>query len=67
MGKPGITLTAAQIKELAQFAIDDGQQEYTITHAYIPAFTAKDDSEIPEYHGLIAYSGSENSGVLQFS
>ncbi|ASY82640.1 hypothetical protein BJK05_17455 [Pectobacterium polaris] len=61
----GIVLTAGQIKALAQYDVCERQLEYTITYSYIQAFTADDGSKIPQYDGLIAYSGSENSGVLQ--
>lgn len=60
-----IVLTAAQIQELSAFATQDGQQSYTITTGLIPAFEADDGVEVPEYHGLIAYSDSEKHGVLQ--
>lgn len=33
-----IVLTQEQIKELAKFAAEDGQQAYTITTGSIPAF-----------------------------
>ncbi|HHV7359444.1 TPA: hypothetical protein ACUNBO_002094 [Morganella morganii] len=55
-----ITLTRKQIRNLADFAEKEGQPFYTITTGIIPAF---DDQ--PEYQGLIAYSGSEEHGVLQ--
>jgi len=62
---PGLVLTADQIQELAEFVKEDGQPKYCITHTTIPAFVAEDDSEVPEYSGLIAYSESEDHGVLQ--
>lgn len=55
-----ITLTLEQIRALADFAAQEGQPSYTITTGIIPAF---DDR--PEYQGLIAFSGSEEHGVLQ--
>lgn len=54
-----ITLTAAMIQSLAAFAVKDGQAEYTLAHGHIPAF-----DEFPGYSGLIAYSVSEDGGVL---
>lgn len=62
-----ITLTLNQIKELAQFAEQEGQPAYTITHGEIPAFEDSTGQTIPAYSGLIAYSGSEDHGVLQLS
>ncbi|WES88058.1 hypothetical protein [Dickeya fangzhongdai] len=62
-----VMLSAAQIKALAKFAEDDGQPSYTITHGVIPAFEADDGTDVPEYNGLIAYSDSEQHGVLQLS
>lgn len=58
-------LTAKQIEELAAFAKEDGQPQYTITTATIPAFEADNGEIIPEYTGLIAYSDSLEHGVLQ--
>ncbi|KAA0547775.1 hypothetical protein F0327_25285 [Citrobacter braakii] len=55
-----IELTASQIKSLAKFAEEEGQQKYTICWGHIPA-----DDGIDEYSGLIAFSGSEEHGVLQ--
>lgn len=60
-----VVLTAKQIDELAIFAKEDGQPQYTITTATIPAFEADDGKIIPEYKGLIAYSDSLEHGVLQ--
>ncbi|EPJ9743097.1 hypothetical protein LQE22_004274 [Klebsiella oxytoca] len=60
-----VVLTAKQIEDLADFAKKDGQPQYTITTGTIPEFEAEDGSAIPEYHGLIAYSGSLEHGVLQ--
>ncbi|UMO87203.1 MULTISPECIES: hypothetical protein [unclassified Pectobacterium] len=60
-----IVLRADQIKALAEFAESEGQYAYTITHGTIPAFEADDGSMVPEYSGLIAYSESEQHGVLQ--
>lgn len=54
-----ITLTAAMIKSLAAFAVAEGQQSYHLSHGHIPAF-----DEFPGYSGLIAYSDSEEHGVL---
>ncbi|ENS5448871.1 hypothetical protein ACE1QC_003796 [Morganella morganii] len=55
-----ITLTLEQIRALADFAAQEGQPSYTITSGIIPAFDGQ-----PEYQGLIAFSGSEEHGVLQ--
>lgn len=55
-----ITLTLEQIRSLADFAEQEGQPSYTITTGTLPAY---DDQ--PEYYGLIAWSGSEEHGVLQ--
>ncbi|AUV01635.1 hypothetical protein TUM17576_13410 [Enterobacter hormaechei] len=60
-----VVLTAKQIEELATFAKEDGQPQYTITTATIPAFESDDGEIIPEYAGLIAYSDSLEHGVLQ--
>lgn len=60
-----LILTVAQAKDLASFAKEDGQPKYCITHTTISAFIAEDDREVPEYTGLIAYSESEDHGVLQ--
>lgn len=60
-----LVLTAEQIKSLAEFSEEEGQPFYTIAHATIPAFEAEDGSVAPEYTGLIAYSESEEHGVLQ--
>ncbi|AWX86511.1 MULTISPECIES: hypothetical protein [Klebsiella pneumoniae complex] len=60
-----LVLTAEQIKVLADFAEQDGQPAYTITQAIIPEFEADDGSTVPGYEGLIAYSESEEHGVLQ--
>ena len=60
-----VILAAEQVENLATFAKEDGQPKYCITHTTIPAFTAEDDREIPEYTGLIAYSESTEHGVLQ--
>ena len=60
-----IGLTAEPSKSLAEFAESEGQAAYTITHATIPAFEGDDGEVIPEYTGLVAYSGSEEHGVLQ--
>lgn len=54
-----ITLTAAMIKSLAAFAVAEGQQSYHLSHGHIPVF-----DEFPGYSGLIAYSDSEDHGVL---
>ncbi|WP_263063038.1 hypothetical protein [Dickeya dadantii] len=62
-----MVLSAEQIKALAKFADDDGQPSYTITHGIIPAFEADDGTAVPEYSSLIAYSDSEQHGVLQLS
>ncbi|HBQ8033397.1 hypothetical protein [Klebsiella quasipneumoniae] len=60
-----LVLTADQIKALADFAEQEGQPTYTISQASIPEFEADDDSTVPGYEGLIAYSESEEHGVLQ--
>lgn len=60
-----VVLTAKQIEELATFAKDDGQPQYTITAGTIPEFEADDGEIIPGYTGLIAYSDSLDHGVLQ--
>lgn len=60
-----IKLTAAQIQALAEFAEADGSDSYTITEGKIPAFEADDGQTVPAYSGLIAYSDSEDGGVLQ--
>ncbi|WP_244664906.1 hypothetical protein [Candidatus Symbiopectobacterium sp. 'North America'] len=52
---------------LADFAKSEGQPAYTITHGTIPAFEANDGTMVPEYSGLIAYSESEQHGVLQLN
>ncbi|AVE37160.1 hypothetical protein SK44_03813 [Klebsiella aerogenes] len=60
-----LILTAEQIKALADFAEQDGQPAYTITQACIPEFEADDGSTVPGYEGIVAYSESEEHGVLQ--
>ncbi|QLZ60521.1 hypothetical protein HV079_15795 [Citrobacter freundii] len=60
-----LVLTAEQIKALAEFAESEGQPSYTIAHTTIPAFEADDESIVPEYTGLVAFSDSEEHGVLQ--
>jgi hypothetical protein len=60
-----VILTAKQIEDLAAFAKEDGQPQYTITTVTIPQFEADDGEIIPEYTGLIAYSDSLEHGVLQ--
>ncbi|EKS6735993.1 hypothetical protein ACM93F_004026 [Enterobacter ludwigii] len=50
-GLTGLVLTAEPIKNLAKFAEEDGQSKFCITNTTIPAFTADDDREIPEYTG----------------
>ncbi|EMG7890280.1 hypothetical protein V5L74_004073 [Enterobacter hormaechei] len=60
-----LVLTAEQIKSLAEFAEQGGQPSYIITHTTIQAFKTEDGGVVPEYTGLIAYSESEDSGVLQ--
>jgi hypothetical protein len=62
-----IVLTQEQIKELARFSEEDGQPSYTITTGTIPAFEADDGELMAEYNGLIAYSDSEEHGVLQLA
>ncbi|MEI7177548.1 hypothetical protein WCT65_00605 [Pectobacterium carotovorum] len=62
-----IVLRAEQIKALANFAESEGQPAYTITHGTIPAFEANNGTMVPEYSGLIAYSESEQHGVLQLN
>lgn len=60
-----VVLTVKQIDNLAAFAKEDGQAQYTITTVTIPEFEADDGEMIPEYTGLIAYSDSLEHGVLQ--
>lgn len=60
-----VVLRAKQIEDLAAFAKEDGQPQYTITTGTIPEFEAEDGEIIPEYKGLIAYSESFEHGVLQ--
>ncbi|MGZ0723543.1 hypothetical protein ACXNAM_22800 [Kluyvera cryocrescens] len=60
-----VVLTAKQIEELATFAKEDGQPQYTITTGTIPEFEAEDGEVIPGYTGLFAYSDSLEHGVLQ--
>lgn len=60
-----VVLTAKQIEDLATFAKEDGQPQYTITTGTIPKFETEDGEIIPEYTGLIAYSDSLEHGVLQ--
>ncbi|RYC42862.1 hypothetical protein [Pectobacterium zantedeschiae] len=62
-----IVLRVEQIKALANFAESEGQPAYTITHGTIPAFEADNGTMVPEYSGLIAYSESEQHGVLQLN
>ena len=62
-----IVLTLDQIRSLYSFAEGEGQRAYTITDSTIPAFEADDGSVVPEYTGLIVYSESEQSGVLQLA
>lgn len=54
-----IVLTLGQIKSLHEFAQEEGQSSYTIETG-----TICDGDEIV-YEGLIAYSDSEEHGVLQ--
>ncbi|MBA7998874.1 hypothetical protein HV120_22960 [Citrobacter freundii] len=60
-----VVLTAKQIEDLAAFAKEDGQPQYTITTGTIPEFEADDGEVIPEYKGLLACSDSLDHGVLQ--
>ena len=60
-----IVLSDEQIKSLAEFAESEGHGSYTKSHATFPAFEADDGEVIPEYTGLVAYSGSGEHGVLQ--
>lgn len=62
-----IVLTLDQIRSLYSFAEGEGQPVYTITDSTLPAFEADDGSVVPEYTGLIVYSESEQSGVLQLA
>ena len=62
-----IVLTLDQIRSLASFAEGEGQPAYIITDGSIPAFEADDGSVVPEYTGLIVFSESEQSGVLQLA
>lgn len=54
-----ITLTAEMIHSLAAFAAKDGQAAYTLAHGHIPA-----QAGFAGYSGLIAYSVSDDGGVL---
>ncbi|WP_322957940.1 hypothetical protein [Providencia huashanensis] len=54
-----IILTPAQIKSLHEFAQEEGQAAYTIEVGSIC------DGDKVIYEGLMAYSGSEEHGVLQ--
>ncbi|WP_265498697.1 hypothetical protein [Providencia rustigianii] len=54
-----IVLTPGQIKSLHEFAQEEGQSSYTVELG-----TICDGNDII-YEGLIAYSGSEDHGVLQ--
>ncbi|HGV9231984.1 TPA: hypothetical protein ACNOH1_002224 [Providencia rettgeri] len=54
-----IVLTPEQIKALYEFTQEEGQLTYTLEVG-----TICDGDEIV-YEGLIAYSGSEEHGVLQ--
>lgn len=54
-----ITLTATMIQSLAAFAEKDGQAAYTLAHGHIPA-----QADFAGYSGLIAYSVSDDGGVL---
>ncbi|MEQ6280854.1 hypothetical protein [Kluyvera huaxiensis] len=60
-----VILTAKQIEDLAAFAKQDGQPQYTITTGTIPEFESDDGEIILEYKGLLAYSDSLDHGVLQ--
>lgn len=62
-----IVLTLDQIRSLASYAEGEGQPAYIITDGSFPAFEADDGSVIPEYTGLIVYSESGQSGVLQLA
>lgn len=62
-----ITLSVQQIKALAAFAEQDGQPQYTIAHGELPEFEDSTGATIPAYSGLIAYSDSEDNGVLQLA
>ena len=42
-----VVLTAKQIEDLAAFAKEDGQPQYTITTGTIPEFEADDGEVIP--------------------
>lgn len=54
-----VTLTAEMIQSLAAFAAKDGQAAYTLAHGHIPA-----QAGFAGYSGLIAYSVSDDGGVL---
>lgn len=60
-----MVLTAKQFEDLASFAKEDSQPQYTIATGIIPEFEDDDGEVIPEYTGLIAYSESLEHGVLQ--
>ncbi|ETT05645.1 hypothetical protein HMPREF1562_1963 [Providencia alcalifaciens F90-2004] len=53
-----ICLTQAQIQQLAEFAREDNQPAYTPQRAEIY------EGDTVVYHGLIAFSGSCDAGVL---
>ncbi|EGS3551065.1 hypothetical protein I6P06_004594 [Salmonella enterica] len=54
-----ITLTAEMIQSLAAFVAKDGQAAYTLAHGHIPA-----QAGFAGYSGLIAYSVSDDGGVM---
>ncbi|MEY1567811.1 hypothetical protein AB7Z81_04965 [Providencia manganoxydans] len=56
-----IVLTSGQIQSLHEFAQEEGQTSYTIG---IGTIHDLDGDEIV-YQGMLAYSGSEDHGVLQ--
>ncbi|EEZ5340028.1 TPA: hypothetical protein ACNE3Q_000032 [Escherichia coli] len=59
-----VVLTAKQFEDLASFAKEDSQPQYTIATGIIPEF--EDDCEfIPVYAWLIAYLELLKHGVLQ--
>lgn len=66
-----VVLTAKQIEDLAAFAKEDGQPQYTITTGTIPEFEADNGEIIPGYTGLspiqnhwiTVYCNSTTSGI----
>jgi hypothetical protein len=59
MNNARLVLSAQQIQELARFVEVEGQESYTVCYGEIPA-----QGDMPEYSGLIAFSGNEKSSIL---